>query len=169
MLRVWAAAGHNSLREITREHVLDALPPSGKAARPQGRVSSRSAGCSRAARCCSPTPPPASRSATLAEPVRERLRAYLDMRQRRWPDTANAHLFLTKHTGRRTEECSKRWIWLTIGPRLSVAAVREDRILDEAHATGGDVRRLADLFGLSIQAGTRYTNTVDHPDLTRQD
>jgi integrase len=101
----------------------------------------------------------------LAEPVRERLHAYLDMRQQRWPDTANAHLFLTKHTGRRTEECSKRWIWLTIGPDLSIAAIREDRILDEAHATGGDVRRLADLFGLSIQAGTRYTNVISHPDL----
>jgi hypothetical protein len=76
-----------------------------------------------------------------------------------------SHLFLTKHTGRRTEECSKRWIWLTIGPDLSIAAIREDRILDEAHATGGDVRRLADLFGLSIQAGTRYTNVISHPDL----
>jgi hypothetical protein len=42
----------------------------------------------------------------LAEPVPERLRAYLDMRQHRWPDTANPHLFLTEHTGRRTEECS---------------------------------------------------------------
>jgi hypothetical protein len=101
----------------------------------------------------------------LAEPVRERLRAYLDLRQQRWPETANAHLFLTKHTGRRTEECSKRWIWLTIGPDLSIAAIREDRILDEANATGGDVRRLADLFGLSIQAGTRYTNVISHPDL----
>jgi hypothetical protein len=45
----------------------------------------------------------------------------------------------------------QRWIWLTIGPDLSIAAIREDRILDEAHATGGDVRRMADL---SIQAGT---------------
>lgn len=47
--------------------------------------------------------------------------------------------------------------------------IREDRILDEAHATEGDVRRLADLFGLSIQAGTRYTTTVDHPDLVEKD
>ena len=31
MLRVWAAAGHSSLREITREQVLDAMPPSGNA------------------------------------------------------------------------------------------------------------------------------------------
>jgi hypothetical protein len=54
------------------------------------------------------------------------------------------------------------------GPGLNARAIREDGILNEAHATGGDTRRLADLFGLSIQAGTRYTNTVDHPDLTRQ-
>jgi hypothetical protein len=81
----------------------------------------------------------------------------------------NPHLFLTKHTGRRTEECSKRWIWLTIGPDLSIAAIREDRILDEAHTTGGDVRRLADLFGLSIQAGTRYTNVISHLDLSGND
>jgi hypothetical protein len=74
-------------------------------------------------------------------------------------------VFLTKHTVRRTEECSKRWIWLTIGSDLSIAAIREDRILDEAQATGGDVRRLADLFGLNIQAGTRYTSAVSHPDL----
>jgi hypothetical protein len=51
------------------------------------------------------------------------------MRQHRWPHTANPHVFLTKHTGRRTEECSKRWIWLTIGSDLSIAAIREDRIL----------------------------------------
>jgi hypothetical protein len=101
-----------------------------------------------------------------AEPVRQRLHGYLDMRRQRWPDTANPHLFVTKHTGRRTEECSKRWIWLTIGPDLSIAAIREDRILDEAYATGGDVRRLAGLFGLSIQGGTRYTNVISHPDLS---
>jgi hypothetical protein len=70
-------------------------------------------------------------------------------------------------TAGRLDPVGQRWIWLTIGPGLSAAAIREDRILNEAHATGGDQRRLADLFGLSIKAGTRYTDTVDHPDLTR--
>jgi hypothetical protein len=28
-------------------------------------------------------------------------------------------------------------------------------------------RRLADLFGLSIIAGTRYTDTIQHPDLNQ--
>ncbi|MEU4472434.1 hypothetical protein [Micromonospora sp. NPDC023888] len=31
------------------------------------------------------------------------------------------------------------------------------------------VRRLADLFGLSIQAGTRYTNVISHPHLSGND
>jgi hypothetical protein len=61
---------------------------------------------------------------------------------------------------------SRRWVWQALGPKLSAANVRQDRILDEAHATSGDVRRLADLFGLSVKAGSRYTATVDHPDLT---
>ncbi len=39
------------------------------------------------------------------------------------------------------------------------------RRLLAALATGADAKRLADLFDLSIQAGTRYTATVDHRDL----
>lgn len=227
-LRIWAAAGHTSLREITREHVLDALPPSGnpRSTAGQGLKSICRLLKGRKVLFTDPTyrvkvgyhesrqPLPVNlpllraalhsddpaqaalvaltafhglragqlqrlhvtdlhdgrlhidgRTIVLAQPVRDRVRAWLDLRQQRWPETANPHLFITRHTGRRTEPCSKRWIWLTIGPGLSAAAIREDRILDEAHATEGDVRRLADLFGLSIQAGTRYTSTVDHPEL----
>jgi hypothetical protein len=40
--------------------------------------------------------------------------------------------------------------------------IRQDRILDEAHATGGDLRALCDLFGLSVAGAARYTNTVNH-------
>lgn len=39
--------------------------------------------------------------------------------------------------------------------------IREDRILDEAHASRGDTRRVSDLFGLSIQAASRYTEPVE--------
>jgi hypothetical protein len=70
----------------------------------------------------------------LAQPVLDRIRAWLDLRQRGWPTTANPHLFVTWHIARRTEPASRRWIWLTIGPGLSAAAIREDRILNEAHA-----------------------------------
>jgi hypothetical protein len=46
---------------------------------------------------------------------------------------------------------------------LSAQALREDRILHEIHATGGDVRRIADLFGLTVSGATRYLNTHDLP------
>jgi hypothetical protein len=32
---------------------------------------------------------------------------------------------------------------------MSGQVIRRDRILDEAHATGGDIRALTDLFGLT--------------------
>jgi hypothetical protein len=43
--------------------------------------------------------------------------------------------------------------------------LRQDRILDEAHATGGDVRRIRDLLGVTIDTALRYTATLEHPDL----
>ncbi|CAN5224836.1 MAG: hypothetical protein CMH34_09065 [Microbacterium sp.] len=48
---------------------------------------------------------------------------------------------------------------------ISAKALREDRILAEVRATGGDPRRLADLFGLSIEGACRYVDTFEHPDL----
>ena len=47
-------------------------------------------------------------------------------------------------------------------------ALREDRILHEIHATGGDVRRICDLFGLSVEGATRYLATIEHPDLATE-
>jgi hypothetical protein len=43
--------------------------------------------------------------------------------------------------------------------------LREDRLLHEAEATGGDPRRICDLFGLSVGAVLRYTATVDQTGL----
>ncbi|GAA2090609.1 hypothetical protein [Actinomadura alba] len=64
---------------------------------------------------------------------------------------------------------ARRWVLLTAGIRGAIQAIREDRILHEAHPTAGDIRRLADLFGLSINAAERYAATVDHPDLITED
>ncbi|WP_460401689.1 hypothetical protein [Actinophytocola sediminis] len=232
ILRAWAAAGHTSLREITKDHVLDALPPSGdvRARAGQGLKSICRLLKARRVLFTDPTsrvktghhqsrePLPVNldllraalhsdnpaqtmvaaliafhglrvgqlqrlhltdirdgrlhldgRVIVLAEPVRERLSRYLDHRAHRWPNTVNPHLFLHFRSATRNDPVGKRWIWLTLGPGLSPTAVREDRILDEAHATHGDVRQLADLFGLSIKAGTRYTATVDHPDLVHSE
>jgi len=105
------------------------------------------------------------RAIVLAAPVQQRVRTWIDHRTRQWPDTTNPYLFIHFRTAKRTEPVGNRWIKLTLNIPGNVRALRQDRILHEAHATGGDTRRLCDLFGLSIQAATRYTNTVDHPDL----
>jgi hypothetical protein len=41
----------------------------------------------------------------------------------------------------------------------------EDRILDEPIASEGDIRRLCDLFGLTIAGAKRYAATLGHPAL----
>ncbi|MCF4121160.1 hypothetical protein L1785_09210 [Antribacter sp. KLBMP9083] len=46
---------------------------------------------------------------------------------------------------------------------LDLRALREDRILAEAHASGGAVRRLCDLFGISIDTALRYATTIERP------
>lgn len=51
------------------------------------------------------------------------------------------------------------WISHTLG--ISPQAVREDRILDEALATGGDIRRLCDLFGLTVGGAERYARPAE--------
>ena len=231
ILRQWAADGHASLREITKDQILGALPGSGTPRAHAGQALRSIFGLLRACRVLftdptyrvktgetesrqplpvdlatlrsaldSDNPAQAAtvaliafhglatrdirrvalidyrdgrlhldeRVIVLAEPVQTRLHRYLDHRAKRWPDTANPHLFINLNTAKHTEPVGPKWIRLTLGPGLTASALREDRILDEAQATKGDVRRLADLFGLSIKAGSRYTATVEHPDLTER-
>jgi integrase len=97
----------------------------------------------------------------LAPPVRDRLNAYLAERAVRWPDTANPHLFINYRSAYTTAAVSPWWIRKRLG--MSGQAIRQDRILDEAHATAGDLRRLCDLFGLSVAGAYRYTATVVGP------
>jgi hypothetical protein len=40
---------------------------------------------------------------------------------------------------------------------------RDDRIVDEVNATGGDIRRIYDLFGLNVNAAIRYVATSTIP------
>ncbi|MER6789877.1 hypothetical protein ABT330_35640 [Streptomyces sp. NPDC000658] len=95
------------------------------------------------------------RTVTLAEPVRVRLAAYLAHRGRRWPNTANPYFFLTQRTALSTTPVSPPWLYRQYPHTADV--LRSDRIVDEVQAAGGDVRRLCDLFGLTVQAATRYT------------
>lgn len=97
----------------------------------------------------------------LAIPVRLRLTAYLTSRQQSWPNTANPHLFIHYRNANTTRPVTPYWIRKRLG--MSAQSIRQDRILDEAHASSGDVRLLCDLFGLSVPGAYRYTATVDHP------
>lgn len=225
-LRHWAVEGHESLREISRDDVIDVLPESGnpRAAMGQGlrclfRVlkSDRIVFVNPLTGLATgthsrrhPVPLPAviireglnssdpataaavaltafhalrsgdlrtirltdiysgrlhlgSRIIPLAEPVRVRIQAWLAERERRWPHSMNPHLFVSKRTAIRVEPVGVEWFTQRLG--LTAQAIREDRILDELHANG-DIRRICDLFGLSISGAVRYQSAIEHPDLT---
>lgn len=53
-----------------------------------------------------------------------------------------------------------------VGLPVQPQALREDRILHEIYATGGDVRRICDLFGMSIDAALRYTTGLEPAERT---
>ncbi|PWN04350.1 hypothetical protein DJ010_01520 [Nocardioides silvaticus] len=103
------------------------------------------------------------RDIPLAAPVRTRVSAWLDYRSQTWPATANPHLLINRRTAPRLVPGGHSFPWKD--SRIRPRALREDRILHEIHATGGDVRRIYDLFGLSVEGATRYLATVDHSDL----
>ncbi len=95
----------------------------------------------------------------LATPVLPRLAAWLDHRARTWPGTMNPHLFINRRTAPRLTEVSRPFPWKQVN--LAPQTLREDRILDEIRATGGDIRRVCELFDLSVEAAMRYASTLD--------
>jgi hypothetical protein len=108
----------------------------------------------------------ADREIPLADPVLPRLAAWLDHRNHMWPATANPHLFINRRTAPRLIEVSRPFPWTQVG--LAPQTLREDRILDEIRATGGDIRRVCELFDLSVHAAMRYAATLDQTDRTNR-
>ncbi|MFF4620487.1 hypothetical protein [Nonomuraea jabiensis] len=94
----------------------------------------------------------------LAADVRTRLAAWLDERHRRWLRTANPHLFINIDTAVLTTSVSAFWANATLGN--SAQTLVEDRVLDEATATG-DVRRICDLFDITVETALRYVRLHD--------
>ncbi|GAA4102912.1 hypothetical protein [Nonomuraea soli] len=98
------------------------------------------------------------RTILLAAPVRERLTSWLDHRTARWPNSSNPYVFINAYTANRSRPVSGAYFSALI--RINTQAIREDRILHEAIATEGDIRRLCDLFGLSVAGAERYATVV---------
>jgi integrase len=225
-LQLWAAAGHQSLREISRQDVLAALPASGtpraqlgnglrsifgtlKAHKlvfvnPMSRVQIGSferrvplpADPARLrAALNSPDPPGAAlaaliafhglrplevrdlkltevrdgrlhlsdRTLPLAQPVKVSIAAYLDYRHARWPNSINPHLFIHYLSAGSTLPVTRHWINDHLG--MSAQAIRQDRIVDEAHATAGDLRRICDFFGVTMATAEHYAGSLNHAEL----
>lgn len=99
------------------------------------------------------------RSILLAPEVQQKIQAYLAFRSLHWPATNNSHFFVSAHTAPNTSAVGARFVWLKVG--TSPQKLREDRILEEAQSCNGDIRRLCDMFGLSVQAATRYAVSLD--------
>ena len=99
----------------------------------------------------------------LADPVTTRLDTVLRQRRQRWPHTTNPHVFIHHRTARRHDPVGSRWLKLLVDYPGGTAQLRQDRILHEAIASRGDTRRLCDMFGLSINAASRYTNAIAEP------
>jgi len=95
-------------------------------------------------------------------PSASRLTAWLDHRARTWPASINPHLFVTRRSAPRLIPVGPQFPWQKtyVKPR----ALREDRILHEIHAMGGDIRRICDLFDLKVDTAMRYAATLGHPD-----
>lgn len=104
----------------------------------------------------------------LASPVRKRIARYLDWRQQTWPASVNLYLFLHVRNAGTARHVTSWWIRKQLS--MSPQSIRLDRIFDEAQATGGDLRALCDLFGLSIAGAYRYASVIDrveYPDRGR--
>jgi hypothetical protein len=76
-------------------------------------------------------------------------------------------LFVSHKTAPRLVAVGRQFPWKSTAH--SPQALRDDRILQEIHATGGDIRRICDLFGLTVNTALRYAITLGHPDLAGSD
>jgi hypothetical protein len=103
------------------------------------------------------------RAVPIADPVQERLRRFLVYRRERWPNSANPHFFIHYLNASTTGPVSRSWVNRRLG--LSAQAIRQDHMVDEAIATGGDVRRICDFFGVTIATAVHYAAVVDRPGL----
>ena len=92
------------------------------------------------------------------------LRAWLHARHDRWPATANPHLLINCSTAGGVTPVSRSYIQDAVRRAgVTAAALRADRLLAEAHASGGDPLHLSHLFGISDPTAIRYCAELEPP------
>ncbi|MFD9066745.1 hypothetical protein ACFVZ3_35090 [Kitasatospora purpeofusca] len=99
----------------------------------------------------------------------EAITDYLAHRRRRWPNSTNPHLLISRNTATTTTAVGTFWLDRLV-KRLPVGLdrLRQDRILEEAAATGADPLHLAHVFALGAGSTLRYAQAVA-PSAAEQD
>jgi hypothetical protein len=104
------------------------------------------------------------RARPLDQLTQVHLRAWLQTRRERWPATANTHLLINRSTAGGIKPIGRSYIQATVRQTradITAADLRAGRLLDEAHASGGDPIRLTYLFGISDPTAIRYCAELD--------
>ncbi|MDT5024678.1 MAG: hypothetical protein QOE61_1104 [Micromonosporaceae bacterium] len=82
---------------------------------------------------------------------------WLDYRRRRWPNTANPHLLLSRESALRLGPVSLPWLSRILrGLPATLERLRVDRQLDEAITSGADPLQVAEVFGVCETTAVRY-------------
>ncbi|MFF5030331.1 hypothetical protein ACFY2J_39890 [Streptomyces collinus] len=91
----------------------------------------------------------------------EAITNYLDYRHRRWPKSTNPHLLISRNTATTTAAVGTFWMDKLVKPLpVGLDRLRQDRILEEALASGADPLHLAHVFSLGAKASLRYAAAV---------
>ncbi|WP_167529586.1 hypothetical protein [Streptomyces spinoverrucosus] len=97
----------------------------------------------------------------LDEYTAEAITDYLDYRRSRWPNSTNPHLLVSRNTATTTTAVGTFWLDKLVQPLpVGLDRLRQDRILEEALASGADPLHLAHVFSLGAKTSLRYTTAV---------
>jgi integrase len=103
----------------------------------------------------------AGRSRPLDDLTYQVLLDWLRYRRERWPNTANPHLVINKHTALETKAANGKWASYLLNKQTApLERLRIDRQLEEALAHGPDPLHLAVVFGLDAKTAIRYASSA---------
>lgn len=97
----------------------------------------------------------------LDEYTAEAITDYLAYRHRRWSNSTDPHLLISRNTATTTPAVGTFWMDKLVKQLpVGIDRLRQDRILEEALANGADPLHLAHVFSLGDRTSLRYTSAV---------